>query len=76
MENKMFLMNISDKLEFIEDGINALRALERGRNDSVDCVMDEYEYTNAQAWIFDHLMTDLQIVRAEVSRKRGLKMDA
>lgn len=76
MENKMFLLDVSDKLEFIEDGVNALRALAQGRNDSVDCVMDESEYQNAQTWIFDHLMTDLQIARAEVSREIGRKMDA
>ena len=76
MENKMFLLDVSDKLEFIEDGVNALRALAAGQNDSVGCIMDDDEYKNAQAWIFDHLMDDLQNARAEVSREIGRKMDA
>lgn len=76
MENKMFLLDVSDKLEFIEDGVNALRALAAGQNDSVGCIMNEDEYKNAQSWIFDHLMEDLQIARDEVSREIGRKMDA
>lgn len=76
MKNELFLTDISDKLEFIEDGVNALRALAQGRKDSVECIMDEFEYNNAQAWIFDHLMEDLQVARAEVSAERGRKMDA
>lgn len=76
MENKLFLLNVSDKLEFIEDGINAARALAAGRNDSVDCTMSEEEYKNAQAWIYDHLMDDLQDVRANVTAGLGRKMDA
>ena len=75
MKNDLFLIDISDKLEFIEDGVNAARALAAGRNDSVDCIMDEEEYKNAQTWIFDHLMADLQIARAEVTAERGRKMD-
>lgn len=76
MENRTFLIDVSDKLEFIEDGVNALRALAQGRKDSVECVINEDEYENAQAWIFDHLMEDLQIARGEVAREIGRKMDA
>lgn len=76
MDNKMFLLDVSDKLEFIEDGVNALRALAAGQNDSVGCIMDEEEYKNAQAWIFDHLMEDLMIARSEVSKEIGRKIDA
>lgn len=74
MNNKLdFIFQVSDSLEFLEDGINAARILSAGRNDSVNCTMSEEEYKNAQTWIFDHISDDLQTLRATVSKEIGIQ---
>ena len=72
MENKTFLMDVSDNLECIEDGINAARAMTNCRG----VPLTDDEYINAQAWIYDHLMDDLQTVRASVAHEIGRRQEA
>lgn len=73
--NNGFIFKVSDSLEFIEDGINAARALTVCREDITGQVLTEEEHNNANEWIFDHLMNDLQELRASVSREIGLHLE-
>lgn len=73
---KDFNFQISDALEFIEDGVNAAHALAVCEPDITSQVLTEEEHRNAIEWIFDHLTQDLQNVRANVSREIGRKLDA
>ena len=77
MEKKHdFALNLADDLGFIEDGINAARALSVCMGDITGQVMTDEEHHNACEWIFNHLLDDMQEVRAKVSREIGLQMNA
>lgn len=75
MEKKNnFALNLADDLAFIEDGINAAHALATCGEDITGQVLTEEEHRDAQEWIFEHLIDDMQNVRAKVSREIGLRM--
>ena len=60
-------LDIIDRIEFLEDGVNAARILAAGRNEAIGCCIEEDEYNNAQAWIFDHLTNEFHSLRAELT---------
>jgi hypothetical protein len=77
MEKKNeFVLNLADDLAFIEDGINAAHALATCNEDITGQVLTEEEHHEAQEWIFNHLIDDMQEIRAKVSREIGLRMNA
>lgn len=75
-KTKDFAFQVSDALEFIEDGINAARALAVCSDDITSQVLSDEEHRNATDWVFEHLTNDLQTVRANVSAEIGRRLDA
>lgn len=60
-------LDIIDRIEFLEDGVNAARILATGRDKSIGHYLEKDEYNEAQAWIFDHLTDEFQSLRAELT---------
>lgn len=76
MVKETFLLNMSDKLEIIEDGINAARALAAARNNPVGSTMTIFDYKNAEEWIFNHILDDLKLAQEDVSSEMKRKKNA
>lgn len=72
--NNGFIIEVSDSVELIEDGINAVRAICAGYKDTVGCTLDEREYENACAWAFDKLSEDVTTLRAKITQEIGLHL--
>lgn len=71
-----FKTDVSDALEFVEDGIKAAHAFAVCEPDITGQVLKEEEYQNAMEWIFDHLETDFHLVRMNISKELERRMDA
>lgn len=74
MNDKNFLIELSDDLSFLGDGINAARAL----SEHCDNIghLPEYQLEEAKTWVFDHLSDDLQEILDKITVEHRQEKDA